>query len=73
MMKNDNLIAQIKPGDLVDFGGHGALYVISIFLKTFWVTDNKDDRFNCTADGWYVPKQKAVKILETGETINGNK
>jgi hypothetical protein len=60
-----NQVAQtVQPGDLVDFGNYGALYVVAIFDQSFWVTDNEADRFNPTAKGWYVNKASAVKVLE---------
>jgi hypothetical protein len=70
---NNEVVGKMKPGDLVDFGKYGALYVVSIFEQTIWVTDNKADRFNSEAEGHYVRKIFVEKILEAADTLSMHK
>lgn len=66
-MSNETILSGISPGALVDFGQQGKLYVVSIFPNKFWVTDVEADRHNPQAPGWYVGKEAAVKVLESGQ------
>lgn len=53
----------IKPGNFVDFGEYGKLYVLKILNDKFWVTDEKLDRNNPNASGWYIKKSFAKKVI----------
>ena len=62
----------VEVGDYVHFGGYGALYVVDLDYmmnegKTWWVTDNKDERFNRNARGWSICSHNAKKIIEKGD------
>ena len=51
-------------GDFVDFGPYGKLYILKDVGDKFWVTDEKSERNNSQASGWYVDKYKAESIIE---------
>lgn len=56
---------EIQKGDLVDFGSYGKLYVCDPYYhdKYFWVTDDKDERYNEKALGWSMFKDDAQSII----------
>lgn len=62
-------IYEIGPGDLVDFGAYGELYVVNPDYndKYFWVTDDEEERDNPRAQGWTISKELAEYIVESYE------
>ena len=56
----------IEMGDFVDFGIYGKLYVLEDRGDRFWVTDEKSERNNPGASGWYVNKHAVERIIEGG-------
>jgi len=54
---------KIKVGDFVDFGEYGKLYILKIVGDKFWVTDEKMDRNDPNASGWYINKSFAQKVI----------
>jgi hypothetical protein len=59
----------IKQGDYVDFESYGEFYVCnpSYSENYFWVTKEKEDRYDSNAQGYSVPKSSAIEIIETDE------
>ena len=59
----------IKQGDYVDFESYGEFYVCnpSYSDNYFWVTKEKEDRYDSNAQGYSVPKSSAIEIIETDE------
>jgi len=57
---------EIEVGDYVDFGPYGKLYVCDVRPgeQEFWVTDDKFERDNPDAPGWYIRKSLAERIIE---------
>lgn len=57
----------IRPGDLVNFGAHGDLYVLNttagLTRAKWWVTDVEKDRGNPNAAGWFIEPSYAVEII----------
>lgn len=60
------LADQIEPGDFVDFGQYGKLYVCAHQGRDLWVSDDEADRFNPDAQGWLVKASSATAIIERG-------
>lgn len=56
----------IRPGDLVDFGKHGALYVCKAQGGRLLVTDEEAERGAFDAAGWYLDTNQADSIIERG-------
>lgn len=54
----------ISNGDFVDFGPYGTGYVVFSQGDSFWVTQEKEERFNQNARGQYQSKHNAREILE---------
>lgn len=56
---------EVNKGDLVDFGPYGKLYVCDPYYHDnyFWVTDDKDERYNESAPGWSMFKDDAQSII----------
>ena len=61
-------------GDLVDFGPYGKLYILRTGQGSkgdrLWVTDEREERFNPDASGWYIRTSYAEKLIEKGEDID---
>ena len=57
---------EIGPGDLVDFGAYGRLYVCdpSYSEDYYWVTDVEEERYNQRAPGWSIEKHLAIDIID---------
>lgn len=59
----------IFKGDLVEFGRHGALYVVSDHSENrYWVTDDENQRYNSNARGWNILKSSAREVIERGKS-----
>lgn len=63
---------EIEIGAYVDFGAYGDLYVVKDLGDRFWVTDIESDRHNSDAQGWYIKKSAAKKIIESGYSDDGD-
>lgn len=61
---------EVEVGDYVDFGGYGRLYVCSIGLDTWRVTDREHDRTNPDALGWNIKPYQAKSIIENYNDLN---
>ena len=60
---------EVRPGDLVDFGPYGQLYVpdpTTTPSGNWWVTDEESERYNPDAQGWYIKPFLAEEIVERG-------
>lgn len=51
------------PGDYVDFGPYGKLYICNDLGDRYWVTDEESDAGNPNAQGWYIDKDLARDII----------
>ena len=60
---------EVNNGDLVDFGPYGKLYVCNTDYEEnkYWVTDEKENRDNASAQGWAISKNFAKRIIESYE------
>ena len=60
---------EVNNGDLVDFGPYGKLYVCNADYEEnkFWVTDEKENRDDASAQGWAISKNFAKRIIESYE------
>ena len=60
---------EVNNGDLVDFGPYGKLYVCNVDYEEnkYWVTDEKENRDNASAQGWAISKNFAKRITESYE------
>ena len=60
---------EVNNGDLVDFGLYGKLYVCNVDYEEnkYWVTDEKENRDNASAQGWAISKNFAKRIIESYE------
>lgn len=60
---------EVNNGDLVDFGPYGKLYVCNVDYEEnkYWVTDEKENRDNASAQGWAISKNFAKRIIESYE------
>ena len=60
---------EVNNGDLVDFGPYGKLYVCNVDYEEnkYWVTDEKENRDNTSAQGWAISKNFAKRIIESYE------
>ena len=60
---------EVNNGDLVDFGPYGKLYVCNADYEEnkYWVTDEKENRDNASAQGWAISKNFAKRIIESYE------
>ena len=60
---------EVNNGDLVDFGPYGKLYVCNADYEEnkYWVTDEKENRDNTSAQGWAISKNFAKRIIESYE------
>lgn len=60
---------EVNDGDLVDFGPYGKLYVCNADYEEnkFWVTDEKENRDDASAQGWAISKSFAKRIIESYE------
>ena len=60
---------EVNDGDLVDFGPYGKLYVCNADYEEnkFWVTDEKENRDDASAQGWAISKNFAKRIIESYE------
>ena len=58
---------EVNNGDLVDFGPYGKLYVCNVDYEEnkYWVTDEKENRDNASAQGWAISKNFAKRIIES--------
>lgn len=55
------------PGDLIDFGPYGRLFLLHfVDEKKLWVTDEADERYNPQAAGWFIDRFQAEGIVERG-------
>lgn len=65
IIKESVNLDEIHKGDLVDFGPYGKLYVCDPYYHDnyFWVTDDKDERYNENAPGWSMFKDDAESII----------
>lgn len=54
------------PGDYVDFGPYGKLYICKDLGDKYWVTDEESDAGNPNAQGWYIDKDLARNIIYSG-------
>lgn len=62
-----HLPQDIRPGDLVDFGPYGRLYVVRRRGdEDFWVTPVAADRHNLDASGRIIMQALALRIIERG-------
>ncbi len=59
----------IEPGDLVDFGAYGQMYVVSLAGRSSRVTDLPEERFNPNAPGWYFNVSGNEPIIEKGSSV----
>lgn len=66
LIRKANADLEICPGDLVDFGPYGRLYVCNPDYEadSFWVTDEKADRDDPSASGWAISKNFAKRVIE---------
>jgi hypothetical protein len=60
-------IENIQPGDFVNFGEMGNLYVIREEGDGFIVTDVETDRFNPEAEGGFIEKKYVRNIINKGD------
>lgn len=69
IIKESVNLDEIHKGDLVDFGPYGKLYVCDPYYHDnyFWVTDDKDERYNENALGWSMFKDDAESIIYEDE------
>ena len=60
---------EVNDGDLVDFGPYGKLYVCNADYEEnkYWVTDEKENRDDASAQGWAISKNFAKRIIESYE------
>lgn len=60
---------EVNNGDLVDFGPYGKLYVCNADYEEnkYWVTDEKENRDDASAQGWAISKNFAKRIIEPYE------
>ena len=60
---------EVNDGDLVDFGPYGKLYVCNADYEEnkFWITDEKQNRDDASAQGWAISKNFAKRIIESYE------
>ena len=60
---------EVNNGDLVDFGPYGKLYVCNADYEEnkYWVTDEKENRDDASAQGWAISKNFAKRIIESYE------
>ena len=60
---------EVNNGDLVDFGPYGKLYVCNVDYEEnkYWVTDERENRDNASAQGWAISKNFAKRIIESYE------
>jgi len=56
-------IDEIEPGDYVDFGSYGKLWICSIDDDQAWVTDDEDCAGDPDASGWSIRLSYAKRIL----------
>ena len=58
---------EVNNGDLVDFGPYGKLYVCNIDYEEnkYWVTDERENRDDASAQGWAISKNFAKRIIES--------
>jgi len=55
-----------QPGDLIDFGAYGPLFLLKDMGDNFWVTDEVEDRYSPDASGWYINSTFAESLIEQG-------
>jgi len=57
---------EVGPGDLIDFGAYGELYVCdpNYSDEYYWVTDVEKDRYDKHAQGWTISKDLAIDFVE---------
>lgn len=60
-------IVVARPGDYVDFGSYGKLYICAVYEDQYWVTDEEEDAGNPDASGWYISKYLAEEIISSSE------
>lgn len=65
------MLDDIEPGDYVDFGAYGKLYILSMDAgrrdrPRAWATDQEKDRFKPDASGWYINISQAEDVIEKG-------
>ena len=60
---------EVNNEDLVDFGPYGKLYVCNADYEEnkYWVTDEKENRDDASAQGWAISKNFAKRIIESYE------
>ena len=60
---------EVNNGDLVDFGPYGKLYVCNVDYEEnkYWVTDEKENRDDASAQGWAISQNFAKRIIESYE------
>lgn len=60
---------EVNNGDLVDFGPYGKLYVCNADYEEnkYWVTDEKENRDDASAQGWAISKNFTKRIIESYE------
>lgn len=56
---------EVGKGDYVDFGPYGKLWVVRAGEDRLWVTDRKEDKNNPDAQGWYIRRSYAKKIIQS--------
>lgn len=55
---------QAFPGDYVDFGAYGKLYICNDLGDRYWVTDEPEYAGNKNAPGWFIDKDLAKEIID---------
>lgn len=51
---------EVNPGDLVDFGHYGHLYIVRDLGDSYWVSDRPNDE-----SGWSIKKYLAKKVIKS--------
>ena len=67
LIKKAEANLEVNNGDLVDFGPYGKLYVCNADYEEnkYWVTDEKENRDDASAQGWAISKNFAKRIIES--------
>ena len=65
------LILSVRNWDKVSFGQDWELYIINAewIDDRFFITEDKEQRFNSNALGSYIMKELAIKIIESREEV----
>ena len=60
---------EVNNEDIVDIGPYGKLYVCNADYEEnkYWVTDEKENRDDASAQGWAISKNFAKRIIESYE------